>query len=357
MFTTFRNYNRIAVVAIVLGLVAPSAQAGMYRRVPPTPLMVRDVWTADTLTCFDVAADGRFIGLVGRSIRLYASNGTLVRTIGTVPDYDNGTEYASFCRLTPDEDEVWVGFTVSGNVDDRIYNVDANAQDAVASHQATLAGNYDLEFTRVNTDWKPFVSGTNSTTWGDLNKVWLLDTSGANVHTEIVNVGGYSAGIAFDADGDLFALGNVAQKLYRFTAADVLAVVAGGASLTADNADFATDMALSGSDVTVDAAGSVFFNGNAGDWSGKSQVCLLRPEYAGTFKYDNIAVGDGTFGNWSTFLATSGTGDVLSGEGALYVGDFYAWQTLTEMVVPEPATLGLMLAGLAVAGLVRRRMK
>ncbi|MFO0946177.1 MAG: hypothetical protein U1D30_09565 [Planctomycetota bacterium] len=43
----------------------------------------------------------------------------------------------------------------------------------------------------------------NSSSLPDPNRIWLLDTSGLNAHDLIADVGGLSAGLAFDSEGNL----------------------------------------------------------------------------------------------------------------------------------------------------------
>lgn len=302
---------------------------------------------------FDVTGSGKIVGVEGNEINLYSASGVFERTVATVAGYSG---WGAFCRLSPDESEVWVGFTVSGNTDDRIYS--APFAGGAATHEATLAGNYDLEWNKVGDDWKPFVSGPNSATWSDPNCVWLLDTSGADSHAKVAELGGYGSGLAFDSVGDLYAMNQTAQVLYRFASADVQAAIAGGYHLVTSDNDFWTDMHFAGSDVTVDGTDHVFFNSNDPAWSGAALVSILQPDYAGAYKYDNIATGSLGL-NWSTQLAFGGgTGDALLEEGAVYVDDYYSGGGVTMLAVPEPASVVLLSAGLAALGAAfRRRMK
>ena len=309
---------------------------------------------------FDVTTSGKVIGLAGRKIELYSSSGVWERTVATVPDWngENSPEWGAFCRLSPDESAVWVGLTVMGNNDDRIYS--APFAGGAATHQATLYANYDLEFRMVGGDWKPFVSGSNRSNWADPCATWLLDTSGADNHLKVAELGGYGTGIAFDSVGSLYAMNQTTRKLYRFAAADVQNVIDGVTEpLVGDNADFSTDMHFAGSDMTTDGADHVFFNSNDPTWSGASLVSMLQTGYAGAYQYDNIATGCGSFGNWSTQLAFGGgTGDVLLEGGSVYAADYWSAGGVTELAVPEPASIALVSAGLVLLGSVfRRRMK
>lgn len=298
---------------------------------------------------FDVMGDGKIVALNGLSVNLLSATGALERTIGTIPDYDAGPEYGSFCRVSPDGSRVWVGFTVNLNADDRIYSLPFAG--GAATHEATLAGNYDLEFAQVSSAWTPFVSAAQ---WTSPNAVWRLDTSGG-AHTKVVQLSGYGAGIAFDATGNLWALDQTAQKLYRFASADVQnAALALTGFLVPDNAGFFTDTAFAGADVTVDGAAHVFFNANDPSYAGLTQVALVQPGYAGTYKYDNIATGIAGY-NWTTQIDFGGLGDATLGQGGIYVGDYYGSGNVTRLSVPEPASVVLALSAAAMFGLARRR--
>lgn len=340
------------VVTIVSIFPALSVQAASSYYTGVFPYGATDI-PGDTFTGFDVTASGKIVGLAGRDINLYSSSGVFERSIATVPDYNGeaSAEYGAFCRLSPDEGRVWVGLTVAGNTDDRIYSVPFAG--GAVTHEATLPGNYDLEWYQVGGAWKPFVSGG---TWSGANSVWLLDTSGG-AHTKVAETGGYGTGIAFDNEGRLYAANQTTLKLYRFGAADVQAAAQGLATfLVVDNAGFMTDTLFAVSDITVDGADHVFFNGNDPNWSGASLVAMLRPDYVGTYRYDNIALGSGLSGNWSLQMAFGGdAGDVLLGQGAVYVADYYSTGGVTVFHVPEPASVVLLSGGLAVLGACFRR--
>ncbi|GAG15093.1 unnamed protein product, partial [marine sediment metagenome] len=197
---------------------------------------------------FDVTANGKFVGLVGSDINLYSADGVYERTIGSVPDYSTSAEWGAFCRLSPDESEVWVGLTIGGNTDDRIYNVPFAGGTPV--HQATLPGCFDLEFRQVTGVWKPFVSGLGvAGTWD--NAVWLLDTV-ADDHTKIVDIGGYSAGIDFDSAGNLFGGHAVNKVLYKWAAADIDGVIGGASALDTTDASWSTPIDGGPYDITID---------------------------------------------------------------------------------------------------------
>ena len=74
----------------------------------------------------------------------------------------------------------------------------------------------------------PYVSGSNSTTFGADNAIWRLDTSGKTPRDWAV--GGFAAGIAFDSRGDLYYdRSRLNDKLVEFTASQVRSGRARGA--------------------------------------------------------------------------------------------------------------------------------
>jgi hypothetical protein len=302
----------------------------------------------DWLASFDVFPDGRIVGLVGRSINLYSPAGAYVKTLGTVPDYSAGKAWASFTRLNPDGSEVWVGYTMPDYSNDRIYSVSTSADNAAAAWRATLAGNWDLEWTKVAGVYKPFATGLNNLGYGQ-NSVWMLDTAGTS-HKLVARIGSYGSGLAFDPAGNLYALQYENQTLCRFSAASVKSVIDNVASpMSCANADFWTRTRGGGSDVTTDSAGHVFFNANT--FGGASIVGVLDPGLAGDYRYDNVATGAG----WTSFLSARGAADVMLGQGHLYISDWYA-PGVTMLAVPEPGTAALLSLGvMALGAFVRRR--
>ncbi len=336
--------------AIVFLVLAGSAGAAsvVYQGVAP--------WRGSDIPAgypsgFDVMGDGKIVALSGLSVNLLSPGGAFERTIGTIPNYDNGPEYGSFCRVSPDGSRVWVGFTVNLNADDRIYSLPFAG--GAATHEATLPGNYDLEFAQVSSAWKPFASAAQ---WTSPNAVWMLNTSGG-AHTKVVQLSGYGAGLAFDASGNLWALDQTAQKLYRFGSADVQNAALGlTGALVPDNAGFFTATAFAGADVTVDGAGHVFFNANDPAYAGLTQVALVQTGYAGPNKYDLIATGIVGY-QWTTQIDFGGLGDATLGQGGIYVGDYYGSGNVTLLSVPEPASIVLALSAAAAFGLARRRRR
>ena len=119
---------------------------------------------------------------------------------------------------------------------------------------ATLPSNYDLAFSGTT----PYVSGPNSTTLGRTTPSGESITTEPDQFTEIAAVGGFAAGIAFDAAGNLYYGTSFRSnnKLVEFTAQQVKQAE------DLRRRDGLVQPARYGSNVTVDSAGHVLFTVN-----------------------------------------------------------------------------------------------
>ena len=189
------------------------------------------------------------------------TTGQLVNDLGDA-NYDTATTtYNSFVKFDPSGQSIWVGYSVGGDTNDQIYQVtNLSSTTPTWNYVATFPANYDLEFS----GGVPYVSGSNSTTFGADNAIWRLDTSGNNQPTEIAAVGGFAAGIAFDSRGDLYYGTDLGSndKLVEFTAAQVAQASKGGTPLTLADATVLSNLPAGVSDVSVDGAGHVLFTAN-----------------------------------------------------------------------------------------------
>ena len=262
-----------------------------------------------------------------------------------------GTTYNSFVTFDPTGDSLWVGYTVSGNTNDRIYRVTDLDTTPTWTHIATLPSNYDLAFSGAT----PYVSGPNSTVFGADNAIWRLDVSGADQHTKIADVGGFAAGMAFDADNNLYYATNLGanDKLVRFSAQQV---AEGGKTLA--NAETLTHTPFPGADVAVDAADHVLFAVNESDiyWNLLGSTLAMWDGTSGSGDHYSV-IGTAGADHWYTVVRT--IGDVTA-VGAAYLDDGGAWGKpvlgLAEIrSVPEPSALVLLVAGGLAALAWRRR--
>ncbi len=254
----------------------------------------------------------------------------------------------SFVTYNVSGDSIWVGFTVSGNTDDRIYEVTNLGGGGTWTHQATLACNFDVAFSGGN----PYVSSVNDPTWMAPNSIWLLDTSGSNNHDKIAEVTGNSAGLDFDSFGDLYygTYTSPSNSLIRYTAAQVSGAVGVGHLALAD-AETLSSLASGAYDTEVDGAGNVMLT------SGGSTLLMWNGTAGTGNNCDTIGTGAGA--GWHWFGMISATGDVTQiGGGAAYLADGWYCPGLAEIrAVPEPSTIAMVASGLLVLFICWRRRR
>ncbi len=285
-----------------------------------------------TLKTFDLSTQGSLA-----SVALPGGNAYLAN-VGT-------SVFSTFVRLDPTGTSAWVGFTNSGNTDDRIFQVNLSLQ--TWTHRATLKGNQDLRFFGGNA----YVSGLE----GGAPSIALLDTTGANNHDVVLGLSGNSAGFDFDTAGNLYYATNtfpaVTAALIRFTSAQ-LASGLGAGFIPIGSATLLSDLALLSTgayNVAVDTADHVFFSQNS-NGNGQSVAVWNGTVGAGT-NFDIVAQG-------ATFLTTTDTdGDVLGGSGALYQPGYGGPGVAKIQAVPEPGSVALLGLGAFLVARVRRRSR
>lgn len=276
--------------------------------------------------------------------------------------------FTSFTTFDPGGDSIWVGFTTIGNVDDRIYHVRKVGTVWQWEHKATLVGNLELEFL----GGVPYASANPAAPWwGAEAAVYRVDTSmpgglPATDHDLIAEIGGYTAGLAFDAQGNLYYGSYVLSGtwpnavssgvLCQF-AHDDLSSVIGEGELGPDDAIKLADLAHGAGDVEVDEAGHVMFTINGVD--GPNHVAMWDGENTGDGNnYELIAVGTADDGNFFPGLKASGD---FTEDGVLYVndGNFLApYPGLVGIaVIPEPPTLAMVVAAVLCLFFRRRRCR
>ncbi|MEM1058245.1 MAG: PEP-CTERM sorting domain-containing protein [Verrucomicrobiota bacterium] len=261
------------------------------------------------------------------------------------------TAFNSFTTYHEASNTLWLGFTISGNADDRIYTVDLDTNTwSRQGENADFTGNYDLQFS----GGEIYVSALGSS--GSGNSIWHFDPTinNSTALTEIVNPGGNSAGLTFDDEGNLYygTNGLADDVIYQFSADEVETALNTDTPITVTNSQIITNVDSGVTDVVVDDENQLFFNFNfAGDDFDESYLALWNG-IAG--QDDNFELLGQAFSDPFTFLTgldANGSfeqgGPVLALEAAS--GDLFA-------VVPEP-TSGALLGLALLSGLALRRSR
>ena len=243
---------------------------------------------------------------------LNISSGAELNKFGFPGDY-TATSYISFLTVSPDGGSVWTGYTSNGNLDDRIYSMDAET--GQWELQAMFPGNMDLVF------WKDsiLVSGLNSTSWDAPASIFVLDTSGADQHRRIIEIGGYSAGMASDRHGNLYygtSYPADPNALYRWDNSVVQPVIEipGKVILNTTHGEKLTDLPAGAYDCEVDEGGNVLFNMNL--YGGTMVVGMWNGIAGDGYNIDTLATATGEW-DWLGILksrgniATASPGDMV----------------------------------------------
>jgi hypothetical protein len=292
------NKNYFLAVLFLLAQINGFSQSQYLN--PAPNVKTKDILTQhDKISSFTVK-DTLLFALDGDTLRVFNLNNNL--QINKLPAPDDYKAFPTFVSLQPDGHALWIGYTVSGNTDDRIYSVDL--QSGQWKSVATLAGNYDLQFRGDHI----LVSGLNSAHWGDPNAIFLLDTTGTNFHRKIIETGGSAAGFAIDKEGDIFfATSSFSQqnRLYRWESNKISTVLDDllAAHLTTSDADILTDIPATASDTHADEAGNICFVYN--DFAGDKVVAMWDSNKITQKGYITLAVANGDF-EWLTYLSSRG---------------------------------------------------
>jgi hypothetical protein len=269
--------------------------------------------------------------VLGNSAAVYANgqldlyNTTTWQLVSDLGDANYGTAdnpaFNSFVKFDPSGQSIWVGYGVSGNADDEIYQVtNLNSTTPAWNHVATFASNFDLAFS----GGVPYVSGPGPSSVGAPlgsvpNAIWRLDTSGNNNSTEVAAVGGLAAGIVSDSSGNLYYATDFGSndELLEFTAAQLAQQASNGRILQLSDATVLSDLPGGAYDVAVDGAGHVLFTTNNSD--GSSTLGMWDGTAGDADNY--TVIGSGAADHWYSIVRA--TGDVTTPTGAIYLSDFY----------------------------------
>jgi len=338
---------RIACVCVALAAAAGGATAGstnLYAPVADDIQLTDGVGSPIAAGVVDVFEDGgsemilnlratTYNGFyeTGHELTLHNADGSFVRSLAS----SSGTAFKSFvCKEGAD---VYYG------LQDDIYRV--GYAGGATGTVAAMNNHYDMRFDSTG---RAFAVGNPG--WAG-NHIWLMDLTGGNSHTVVVqNAGVYSAELALDADDNLYygTSGSGANELRTFTAAQINAAIGGGTALDFADGTHLTDLELDAGGIEVDDAGNVVFTMNA--WGGPHRLAIIEDgaSYTGTYQYD-VLTSAAMFTTSVDALGDVMAYEHLAGDAAFTVGG----GVLTQ--VPEPATAALLLGGLAALRRRRRR--
>ena len=253
-----------------------------------------------TFSCFDLG-DGILFAGDGDTIRGFdLSTGELLEKYGKPGTY---ASWPSFLTLSPGEKEIWAGFTISGNTDDRIYMIDRETGEWKL--KARFPGNFDLEFLGDSI----LVSGLNSTDWEEPGGIFILDTTGNDNHRKILETGGSSAGFALDAGGALYygtSFFSEPNGVYRWDDDTIRYLVThpDAGFITLDEAVKLTGLPAGVYDCEMDGAGDLVFSIN--DYSGDKVLAIWNGTTGEGMNYDTLAVASGEM-DWLTYIRSDGS--------------------------------------------------
>ncbi|MCK4855611.1 MAG: hypothetical protein KAT31_15135, partial [Bacteroidales bacterium] len=288
-----------------LGLFALSGIAQSYLT-PSVGFKARDIFPAyDNFQAFDVY-DSLLYGTDGDTIHcLDLESGEVIRKYGKPAGY---VSFPSFISLSPDGQEIWAGFTVIGNADDRIYRIDLESGEWHL--EATLGSNIDLVW------WNDsiLVSGLNSS-WGAPGSIFVLDTSGQDNHRKIIETGGYAAGLAVDTMGGVYygtSYDMEPNVLLRWDSSTVAGILAdnGADTLRPGDADKLSDLTAGPYDTHIDAGGNLLFNMNL--IGGDKVIAKWNGTPGDGYNYQTLAIATGDY-DWLGYIKSEGNIDSLPG--------------------------------------------
>lgn len=345
-------------VAAVMVLGAGIARADAFNDYGPT-----GSFSLPASSPFDVLNDGRLVTLVGADVYTETAVGSRSFTeLGTLTGMDVSNYGAAFIRVSPDGTRLAVGN--NGGASWSNYEVGIfNLSDVTG--QWFGVGHYDAEWVD-NTNLALTAAGPA----GPPSVVTALDTSSDPTSptnpTVVTNIGGYSGGITFDADGNLYT-GNAFDStgpsdtgwIKAFSSASWEPALSGGPAVDFEAEGTLIVDLLSAAALGFDAEGNLHVGG--GDLYGGSG----DNDYAGLVRSTVVAdalIGSGPADPLDPGEVRKFDPNAASPESLYKVnyndvtGELYLREggTVYTYVVPEPSMLMLLATGMVIACRSRR---
>lgn len=302
---------------------------------------------------FDALPDGRLVTLHGTDLYAETSAGSRVfDRVGTLAGMDVGSYGAAFVRVSPDGTHLAVGNNGGSSY--------ANYQVGVFD-LGNLAGTW-FPVAHFDAAWTDNSQLALSAAAGASSKVTVLDTASSPTSphnpTVVSNIAGASAGITFDAAGNLFTgngyasgAGSSTGTIKAFSASSWMAALSGGQPADFEAGGTMIGRILSATSLGFDAEGNLHvgggdFGSGAFGYAGLADYSAVQRALAG-----GSPIGSGEVQHFDPDLTnpynfydvnySHVTGELYVREGA----------SVWTYAVPEPAA-GLLLLALGV--LVRR---
>ena len=280
--------------------------AGQSYLTPSPGYKARDILPSYTnFQAIDIY-DTLLYGTDGDTIHcLNLESGEVVRKYGKPAGY---VSFPSFISVSPDGQEIWAGFTVIGNADDRIYRIDLETGEWNLA--GTLGGNIDLVW------WNDsiLVSGLNSSSWDAPGSIFVLDTSGQDKHRKIIETGGFAAGIAVDTLVNLYYGTSYSMDpnvLLRWDSTTIAGIMADAGTDTLRPGDAAklSNLTAGTYDSHIDAGGNLLFNLNL--YLSDKVIARWNGREGDGYNYDTLAIATGEY-DWLGYIKSEGNIDSLS---------------------------------------------
>lgn len=190
-----------------------------------------------------------------------------------------------------------------------------------------------------------YVGGGNSA--GGTHGIAYVDLNTATTKLIITNISTYSCGFARDAAGNLYVGDNDDQKVYKFTAAQLSLAIA-GTPLTIEDGTFVYQSGNSLGTMAVDGLGRIWSTGYLAnglqmyDPFSNTETSVIPGLTNRNYLVTTFSVGG------LDYVAYTDQANPFQGGTAQYYG---------FIAVPEPGTVGLVIAGLAFLGVSRRNYR